>query len=283
MGLKELLKYLEYIIKAPIISYNPLQGGDINDVFLLKTSSYNFVVKINNAKKFPLLFDKEKEGLEAIKASNTIRIPEVIKTGVFNDIAFIILEYLEQKEVQPGFWEKFGEQLANMHRITHPRFGFQNSNYIGSLFQQNNYCDTALSFYLSQRLIPQFELAATKGFQFKHKEQFFKELEHLIPIEAPSLIHGDLWNGNYLVDTNIEPCLIDPSVSFFHREMDIAMMHLFGGFSPILFESYNHYFPLQDDWQKRLDIWQIYYLLVHLNIFGSSYFRGIDAIIKKYT
>ncbi|NAS29379.1 phosphotransferase [Flavobacteriaceae bacterium R38] len=274
---------METIINTSISSYEPLRGGDISEVFLLKTSSHNLVIKINDVKAFPSLFDKEKEGLEAIKASNTIRVPEVIKTGAFNNYAFIILEYLEQKKSQLSFWEAFGEQLARMHRTTHSRFGFKSSNYIGSLFQQNNYCDTAISFYLSQRLIPQFELAVTKGFQFKNKEVFFKELEHLIPLESPSLIHGDLWSGNYLITTNSTPCLIDPSVSFFHREMDIAMMHLFGGFSPMLFESYNHYFPLQDDWQKRLDIWQIYYLLVHLNIFGSSYYRSVDVIIKKYT
>jgi len=281
---KKLQKYLEdNIIKISITGIKPLSGGNISSAFFLETTAKNLVLKTTTSTEFSSLFKKEEEGLIVIEKSKTIKVPKVIKTGVFNSSNFILLEHIETEEATQNFWLKFGEQLASLHQNTAQQFGFNSPNYIGSLPQQNNYCTDVISFYSSQRLEPQFKIAALNGFTFKNKDRFIKELELLIPKEPPALIHGDLWNGNYLIGPNTTPYLIDPAISYCHREMDIAMMHLFGGFPSTLYTAYQYYFPLQEDWQKRLEIWQLYYLLVHLNIFGSSYYETTNTIIKKFT
>lgn len=276
-------EHLEDQLGDSILSGSPLVGGDINSVLLLNTEGGKKVIKINKKKDFPGLFEKEKEGLEALDASITIRVPKAFKTGNYKEFTYLILEYIESKEKRIDFWESFGQKLSLMHQKSNEKFGFKNSNYIGSLPQKNQWCDTAVEFYISQRLMPQFKLAGSKGYYFKNIELFYKRIEGVIPVEPPALIHGDLWNGNYIIDETGDVCLIDPSVAFFHREMDIAMMHLFRGFDQRLFDSYQSISPLEKEWEKRMDIWQLYYLIVHLNLFGSSYLNSVDQIIKKYT
>ena len=126
-------------------------------------------------------------------------------------------------------------------------------------------------------------MASENGFQFKKLTSFYKTISKIIPNEAPSLIHGDLWSGNYMVSKKSQAVLIDPAVAFAPREMDIAMMKLFGGFSEELIINYNSIFPLEKGWEDRVSLWQLYYLLVHLNLFGSSYLPKVKSIINKYS
>ncbi len=125
-------------------------------------------------------------------------------------------------------------------------------------------------------------MALQKGFSFSNIKRLYKNIYDEIPEESSSLIHGDLWNGNFMIDKNGMPALIDPAVSYASREMDIAMMHLFGGFDPILFETYNETYPLVNNWRDRLPLWQLYYLLVHLNLFGSSYYSRVKDVVDRY-
>jgi fructosamine-3-kinase len=140
-----------------------------------------------------------------------------------------------------------------------------------------------VEFYISQRLEPQLKLAFEGGFKFGNLKGFFKNISEEIPEESPSLIHGDLWSGNFLVAHNGDPALIDPAVAFAPREMDLAMMKLFGGFSEEVFMTYNSIFPLCEGWKERTAIWQLYYLLVHLNLFGSGYWSQVKFILKRYS
>jgi fructosamine-3-kinase len=179
--------------------------------------------------------------------------------------------------------EKFAEALACLHKTTAKNFGLDHDNYIGSLPQQNNFCSSASEFYITQRLEPQFKMAADNGFNFKNLEKFFKNISEEISNEAPALVHGDLWNGNYMVSKIGEAVLIDPAVAYAPREMDIAMMKLFGGFSEEIFSNYNAAFPLGEGWKERLPLWQLYYLLVHLNLFGSGYLPQVNSVIKRYS
>jgi fructosamine-3-kinase len=126
-------------------------------------------------------------------------------------------------------------------------------------------------------------MAFDKGYEFKDLKRFYSNISDAIPNEAPSLIHGDLWNGNYLVSECGEPTLIDPAVAFAPREMDLAMMQLFGGFSSEVYLLYDERFPLPDQWKERIGIWQLYYLLVHLNLFGSGYYHQVHSIVKQYS
>lgn len=263
--------------------FSPLTGGDINQVFLLESNSENFVVKLNNAKRFPAMFDAEKLGLEKLREPGVIDVPKPLKTGEVDSQAYLLLEHKNSSKKTSDFWEIFGQQLANLHQQTAESFGLEKDNYIGSLPQSNEKRKTAAEFYIDMRLEPQLKMAREKGFDLNISSNFYKNCEDLIPKEKPSLVHGDLWNGNYLVNAEGMPCLIDPAVAFAPREMDIGMMHLFGGFQKPLFDSYNAIFPLEDGWKERIPLWQLYYLLVHLNIFGASYKSQVSAILRKYS
>ena len=261
---------------------NPLTGGDINQVFLLETDNKKFVLKLNNANRFPGMFDAEKMGLEELRKPGVIDVPLPLKTGVTDSQSHLLLEYKSSGNKAPDFWEVFGRQMAELHRQTSEKFGLEKDNYIGSLPQYNEARDTAADFYIEMRLEPQIKMAMDKGFDLKVSDEFYKNCAEIIPAEEPSLVHGDLWNGNYLVNAEGYPCLIDPAVAFAPREMDLGMMKLFGGFHDKLFSSYKEVFPLQPGWEERIPLWQLYYLLVHLNIFGASYKSQVTSIISKY-
>lgn len=278
-----LKRHLESVLNDVIVSHKPLTGGDINEVFFLETNKQKLVIKINAADSYSNMFHAEEQGLAMLSSSNTFKIPNVKILGQYKNRAFLLLEYIESGLKKPDFSEQFGRTLAALHQQTTTNFGLDIDNYIGSLPQYNCKRETASTFYIEQRLLPQLELAEKNGFAFQKKDEFLKNIEDIIPNEPPSLIHGDLWNGNFLVTNTGAPCLIDPAVCYASREMDIAMMHLFGGFSSIIFESYNEAFKLSNGWMDRLALWQLYYLLVHLNIFGSSYYNQVTTIITKFS
>lgn len=230
------------------------------------------------------MFKKEALGLEKLSTAKALRIPEVFGYGTIEKEAYLLLEYLSAARKKEDFWSKFGKGLAKQHQVSQETFGLEEDNFIGSLPQYNTCKITdAAEFYIKKRLQPQFQLAAKNGFPFKNLEVFYKNIVELIPREKPSLIHGDLWNGNYLVDNQGSPALIDPATCFAPREMDIAMMHLFGGFSAELFSVYDEVFPLENQWKERIPLWQLYYLLVHLNLFGSGYLGSVENIVKKFS
>tara|TARA_R110002072_G_scaffold4384_16_gene30802 strand:+ start:2184 stop:2876 length:693 start_codon:yes stop_codon:yes gene_type:complete len=230
------------------------------------------------------MFEAEAKGLQLLKNTNTFKIPEAISYGETEKHSYLLLEYINPGTKSPNFNNTFGHQLAAMHQNTASHFGLDHDNYIGSLPQIND-CNITHSaeFFVEKRLNPQWHLATQNGFDFKNIDAFLKNIQNEIPNEPPALIHGDLWNGNYLVDTYGNPCLIDPAVSFTSREMDLAMMQLFGGFPERVYSIYNENFPLENNWKNRTDIWQLYYLLVHLNLFGSGYYNQVNTIIKKYS
>ncbi|MCB7482490.1 fructosamine kinase family protein [Christiangramia sediminis] len=266
-----------------LTGFSRLTGGDINDVFLLNCAAEKFVVKINNNKRFPGMFEAEEAGLKELAASGVIDVPEALKTGHAGSQSYLILEYKEPALKASNFWEVFGEHLAALHQQTSDSFGFKNDNYIGSLPQYNDRKKSSAEFYIEMRIKPQIKMAEEKGFQLNVSENFYKNCENMIPSEPPALIHGDLWNGNYLVNSAGMPCLIDPAVAYAPREMDLGMMKLFGGFDEIMFQTYNEIYPLQGNWQERTPLWQLYYLLVHLNIFGAGYRSQVSSIIGKFS
>lgn len=275
--------HLEERFLFSIKKIEALSGGDINEVYLLKTSSQNYVVKVNEVNVFPAMFKKEFNGLEALRKTHTIDIPEVLEFGDFQEYTYLLLAYKESGKASRTFWEVFGQQMATLHENSQKYFGFKEDNYLGSLRQYNQQEDTASAFFIHQRLMPQFELACENGYEFKQLDTLYKKVEQLIPKEKPSLIHGDLWAGNYLINAQDQPCLIDPAVSYAPREMDLAMMRLFGGFNDRLFLAYHEAFPLQEDWKERIKLWQLYYILAHVNLFGGNYYTSAKAIIKKYS
>ncbi|AVR45451.1 fructosamine kinase [Christiangramia fulva] len=261
----------------------PLTGGDINEVFVLKGNEEKFVVKINDADKYPGMFEAEKLGLEKLLEPDKIDVPKPFKNGIIDNKSYLLLEHKESAPMHPDFWKIFGEKLAKLHQVSADQFGLEKNNYIGSLPQYNENKTSASEFYIEMRLKPQLKMAEVNGFKLKINDSFFKNIKNEIPDEKPSLIHGDLWNGNFIINKEGEPCLIDPATAYAPREMDIGMMHLFGGFNDELFNRYNEVFPLENGWKDRIPLWELYYLLVHLNIFGGAYKSQVTSIISHYS
>lgn len=263
-----------------------LAGGDINRVYLLETSQQQLVIKLNSAHAFPGMFEAEKKGLELLASANAIRIPTALSTGSASSEAFLLLEYLPPSEQQPDFWKTFGRSLAQLHRTTNSHFGLNHDNYIGSLPQQNGLHTSWTEYYALQRLEPQTRLGRNIGWcsarLASQMERLFHKIDGLFPAEPPALLHGDLWSGNFLVGPNSEPCLIDPAAYFGHREMELAMTRLFGGFQTAFYDHYNDCYPLENEWEQRLPIAQLYPILVHANLFGGGYTQQVQSIVQRF-
>ncbi len=269
-----------------IISESYVGGGSINDTRMIKTEEGDFFVKINSASRYPQMFEKEAKGLEILKQADVIDIPNVVGFGENNDDAFLILNYIKSSAKSPGFWTEFGEKLAMLHKNSNEYFGLDHDNYIGSLHQSNKPHKTWEDFFREERLEPQIEKAYNSGeidkATIKMFDRFFNKLGEIFPVEPPSLIHGDLWGGNYMVNETGNPVLIDPAVYYGHREMDLGMSQLFGGFSNEFYRAYDNTFPLEPGWQKRLDYCNLYPLMVHVNLFGGGYVGSVKTILSKF-
>ena len=278
-----ILQKIAFQNNLKLIDLKSLAGGDINQVFLLKCDEGNFVVKLNDAAKFPGMFSAEAKGLQLLNSTSTFITPTIVGEGEIESTSYLLMDYISGGQPNKNFWEIFAENLATLHKTTQKAFGLSHDNYIGSLQQKNDYKDTASEFYITQRLEPQFKMASENGFQFNDLDKFYINISEEIMNEPPSLIHGDLWSGNYIISETGQPVLIDPAVAFAPREMDIAMMKLFGGFSDEVFNIYNSNLPLKSGWKDRISLWQLYYLLVHLNLFGQGYLSQVQTIISKYS
>jgi hypothetical protein len=280
---------VEAILGKDIVDVKPVSGGDINEARLLKTQDgASYFVKVNSGKDSFAMFQAEQQGLRLLQrnAPEKLYIPDLIAVEETGDSALLLLEYINTGPVTPGFWRSFGQGLAELHKTTQDQFGLDHANFIGRLPQSNEPADTWAEFYTRQRLIPQGKMAyENRLFDLKDMQQLeklCKRLSEIFPAEPPALIHGDLWNGNYLIRQNGQAVLIDPSVSYSHREMDLAMSRLFGGFPEEFYAAYQDQYPLSPGWAERLPFGQLYYLLVHLNMFGSGYLSGVKRILKSF-
>ena len=280
---------LEPIIGKPVGKFQliPVSGGSINLSYqLLLDSGEHFFCKINSVKRFPALFQKEKNGLMLLTAENIIRVPGVILYSIKNDYQVLVLEWIEQGLPNDDFWKTFGTLLAQLHRLSSVAFGLNEDNYMGALPQSNQYTPEWVDFFIAHRLIPQVKMAMDKrlidGKVTKLFEGLYTRLPAIFETEAPSLVHGDLWNGNYMCDTNNKPVLIDPAIYFGHRSMDLGMTTLFGGFAKEFYDSYQESFPLPKNHEQQWEICNLYPLLIHLNLFGSSYLSGILHTLRHY-
>jgi len=281
-----LINHISDILKERIKKHKPISGGDISQAFYIETSHHRYFLKTNNRADALQMFKTEEFGLEAIGKTNTISVPKVFHSGIKDNTAFILLEFIESKSASNEDFEQLGYQLARLHQITSDAFGFSDDNFIGSLPQSNQFHDTWVDFYINERLSPQFEMAQSTGLmsstEIPSKELMKSILRDLTNDVTPSLLHGDLWGGNFLISSDGKPYLIDPAVYYGHHEVDIAMSKLFGGFGSAFYRSYQEVFPETSQIKNRIEIYQLYYLLVHLNIFGSSYYGSVKKIINKY-
>ena len=265
----------------------PVGGGSINDAYRLDTDAGPFFLKTNSADRFPSMFEAEADGLKRLRTARVIRIPEVIATGEDHDDAYILLEHIGSGARMASFWEDFGRSLARLHQHSSERFGLERDNYIGSLKQVNTPHADWRDFFMHCRLELQVKLARDKqrigmGDVLRF-ERLYGKLPSLFPKEVPSLLHGDLWNGNFLTGPNGEPVLIDPAVYYGHREMDLAMSKLFGGFDAEFYAAYHAERPLEAGWEERKDLCNLYPLLVHINLFGGGYIAQVQQALRRFS
>ncbi|MEM1002315.1 MAG: fructosamine kinase family protein [Bacteroidota bacterium] len=278
---------LKAFFSHSIDSISSVSGGDISEAYLVKLSnSQKYFVKFNSSDFASNMFQKEKNGIITIASSDTISVPNVVGVESFEQGAFLVLEHIETTSSSTKTLTHFGQELAAMHNYQNNAFGLDSDNYIGSLEQFNTRSKDWISFYAKERLQKQFDLALFKGLLSKDEIPELKDsieiLSSLIPTEQASLLHGDLWNGNFLTGTNGSTYLIDPAVYYGDRIVDIAMSQLFGGFGKDFYESYFHWSPKIHNFQERIDLYQLYYLLVHLNLFGCSYYSSVKQILQCY-
>ncbi len=267
-------------------SVKPLSGGSINTAMLLKTNLGDFFMKYNLAAKYPEMFECEAKGLQELENTNSVNTPKVLFTNSSGKFSFIVLEFIRSGSTGTSFWKSFAISLAKLHRTSNQKPGLSYHNYIGSIRQNNDFCDSWTEFFITKRIEPMLEAARNNGYfaggSIGAFDRLFRRLPDILPVEENSLLHGDLWSGNFIADSFSETWLIDPAVYYGNREMDIAMTMLFGGFSREFYDAYNDYYPLQAEWEERVDICNLYPLLVHVNLFGSSYESQVKSIISRF-
>lgn len=278
--------HVDKLLGCAIQSAQWQSGGDINSAATFSSSKGEFFIKWNDAAKYPGMFEAEAKGLQLLKSPGVIRVPEVVEVGVAGSFSFLLLECIQEEAAQSNSMQNFGRALAKMHQTTTGQYGLDHPNYIGSLPQSNKRHDTWVSFFVHERLEAQVKQAVDRGFMganTAHRfERLYQELDAIFPTELPALLHGDLWGGNYMIGPKGEAYIFDPAVYFGHREMDLAMTRLFGGYNQMFYDAYNELSPLAHGWEDRVSICNLYPLLVHLNLFGGSYLLSIEKIVSKF-
>jgi protein-ribulosamine 3-kinase len=264
----------------------PVGGGCINHACRAMAGGEPFFLKWNDAHRYPGMFASEAQGLALLREAGALNLPAVLHAGTAGPYAYILMEWMEPGRRKPDFWKSFGAGLAQLHRNSQERFGLSHDNYIGSLPQHNRLHGTWTAFFMSERLEPQLKMAVDSGMlaasATKRLEALHRQLDEWIPKEAPALLHGDLWNGNFLTGPDGLACLVDPAVYFGHREMDLAMTKLFGGFDADFYAGYQEAWPLEKGFDRRMDIHNLYPLLVHVNLFGGGYVQQVERILTNF-
>lgn len=277
---------LKYDSSFFINNITSVSGGSINDAYKIETGTMCFFAKLNEAGAFPGMYEAEIKGLELLEKNSGIKIPKPVVADTIDKKCILILEYIEPGIKNIESFEHFGYLLAEMHRKSNDRFGLDHDNYIGLLKQSNNFHSGWTEFFIEERLSKQLQMAYDQKKISRTLlslfDRLYAKLHNLFPVGKPALLHGDLWSGNYMVTKEGRPCIFDPAVYYGHREMDLAMTKLFGGFPEEFYRAYLEYFPLEKGWKERMDLCNLYPLLVHVNLFGGGYTGEVEMIVKRF-
>lgn len=277
----QLTEALEAIFRFNIHKASRVGGGDSASAFRLETSRGRFFAKIMSGPQGADILRAEADGLDAIARTNTLGTPGLFGLEPLEQGACLLLEFIPTGPGSPHAFEALGRGLAQMHALPAKGFGWAGPNYIGPLPQRNTPETDWATFFARHRLEPQYAMAARGGWlQPADIPGTGRILEHIVPMMPeikPSILHGDLWGGNYLISEKGTPYLIDPAAYFGHSEVDLAMSLLFGGFPQRFYDAYSEILPREDGFSQRVELYQLYYLLVHLNLFGPSYRGAVMA------
>ncbi len=265
-------------------SATPVGGGSINEAYRLEgNDGSRHFLKLNDARHLPM-FVAEAAGLKAIAATNTVRVPQPIAHGIAGGQSYLVLEYLQ---LSPrGNARQLGEQLAALHRCTGKHFGCAQDNFIGTTLQPNGWKESWVDFWREQRLGFQLLLAAENGYGGQLQSLGEKLLGTLPAFfegysPLPSLLHGDLWSGNHAFLADGTPTIFDPAVYYGDRECDLAMTELFGGYPAAFYDAYRAAWPLDAGYATRRDLYNLYHILNHANLFGEGYVRQAEQLMQR--
>ncbi|MFC2103426.1 fructosamine kinase family protein [Bacteroidota bacterium] len=285
---KQIKNKIEDQVNSTIMDVQSVSGGCISNAYKLRLNNgTSLFLKVNSSANKDM-FIREAHGLQELIQAAVIKIPDILDF----DEDYILLEFINSAGKQKNFSEDFGRKFALMHKFHNEYYGFYENNYIGSnpqinIPEQSENLNWA-EFYFNKRLLYQFNLAEKKGNSTSALRSAIVKLEDKIDTiitdsnEKPALLHGDLWGGNYITDENGSACLIDPAVYYGNREADLAMTKLFGGFDSKFYGAYNEMYPLSDGYDYRENIYKLYHILNHLNLFGSGYYSHCMSLISCY-
>ncbi len=264
----------------------PVSGGDIGRAFCLETDRGRFFLKWYDSPEGYKMARAEAEGLGALAAAQALRVPEVSGCLDLGQGGLLLLEYIQGTKASPADYERLGRGLAALHSHRVGYFGWKTDNYLGRLPQRNEPGPAWPEFYACNRLLPQYKMALERGLLSRREVpeagRLIQTVRALAPNPESSLLHGDLWAGNFLVTVGGEACLIDPAVYAGDPEADLAMTRLFGGFAEPFYRAYHEVRPEKPGMEQRLFLYKLYYLLAHLNLFGAAYagsVRRLTAIL----
>lgn len=280
---REISDVFDLPIAQPVV-VRPVTGGSISAAWQLDDSERRYFIKTGSENALPM-FNCELDGLQALAKAKAVRVPQAIACGQVGANSVLVVEWLDFGATGAASDALLGTLLAQQHRVSNEAFGWHQDNFIGSTRQPNTWSENWLAFFREHRLGWQLELADRNGYGKElqsvgrdlhdHLEAFFASYE-----PTASLLHGDLWGGNHATVDGV-PVIFDPAVHYGDRESDIAMSKLFGGFSGEFYRAYNTAWPLAAGHEQRLELYQLYHLLNHLNLFGEAYLSRALAVMRS--
>lgn len=285
-----LQQYLADQQNIEIRNVQSVSGGSINQAVKLQTNKGDLFLKWNRSAD-PDMFGKEFQGLNLLREADTnLYIPEVLSYyDQKGDIpGFLLMEFTTPAKTDPAKKASagFGQQLALLHQHTRRKFGLDTDNYIGKLPQSNSSHDSWPEFFIQERIEPQLELAVNNKIMnstlVSHWEHLAAHLTDIFPDAQPSLLHGDLWSGNYFFNSSGQAVLIDPAVYYGHPEMELSFTRMFGGFSKVFYDAYESVTPLEAGFADRIPVYNLYPLMVHANLFGGHYANQATSFLQQY-
>lgn len=263
----------------------PVPGGCINRSYCIGNDRRRFFVKLNSQDRLGF-FQREAEGLALIRETSAVRVPDTVCMGTCNADSYLVLEYLEMSTADIKGQRNLGRQLALMHRSVADRFGGDQDNYIGASPQLNSWYTAWPEFWRTQRLGFQIGLLQQNGYRGSLIEGGYRIAEKLLDLFSEyrpeaSLLHGDLWAGNFATLADSTPILFDPACYYGDREADLAMTELFGGFGTDFYQCYRDAWPLDPGYRVRKKLYKLYHVHNHLNLFGGGYESQAQALTAQ--
>ncbi len=277
----------EALLERRIARVTPVSGGDIGESVRLECEDGPSYFAKRYCDGNAQMAEAEAASLRWLAAAKSVRVPHVIAANAAPS-PVLVLEWIDQGTRAPGFDEALGRGLARLHGAGAPGFGYERNNFIGTLPQRNTPQPRWSDFYARERIAPQLKMATRAGHIGNELGRALMQLietmdQHCGPEVRPARLHGDLWSGNVIADERGQPCLVDPAAYAGHPEVDLSMMRLFGGFAERVFDAYREAAPLPDGTEERIGLWQLYPLLVHVNLFGGgSYVHSVAQVVRRF-